>query len=201
VPSSAAPDVRPPTLPELDPAAVARRSLPAEPAGLAELERVRREAHAAGFEDGRRSESVRVAHAIESVRALIAQLERADERRQQEASERIAILSTAIASHLVEREVKTSPDIIADVVRRAVAEFPVTDPITVHLNPSDLALLSSSGLSGPSVHQHLTGGQAVRWIADPTVRSGGCLVEGTDRIVDGRLSHTLERICQVLTDG
>lgn len=205
--SAAAPaipaDLRVPTLPDLDPSAVARRIVPPPSAGdrEAELEQARSEAHLAGFEEGRRSEGVRVATAIESVRALISQVERADEKRRQEAVERIAILATAIASHLVEREVRTAPEIIADVVRRAVAEFPVTDPLTVHLNPSDLALLSSSGLSGPSVHQHLTSGQTVRWIADQTVRSGGCLVEGAERIVDGRLSHTLERICEVLTDA
>jgi len=192
-----------PTLPELDATALARRSIPVpvDSHHEVDLERARSEAHLAGFEEGRRSEGVRVATAVESVRALIAQVERADERRKSEAVERIAILATAIAAHLVEREVRTSPDIVADVVRRAVAEFPVTDPLTVHLHPSDLALLSSSGLSGPSVHQHLTSGQAVRWIADPTVRSGGCLVEGAERILDGRLSHTLERICEVLTDA
>ncbi len=134
------------------------------------------------------------------MKALTDHIERLDERRKQEASERIAVLATAVACHLVEREVRASPDIVADVVRRAVAEFPVTDQLIVRLNPSDLALLSGAGADS-SMHQHLTGGQAVRWIADPSVRSGGCLVEGTERIVDARLSRALERICEVLTDA
>ncbi len=189
-------------LPELDRAAVAQR-MPQAASGVdvtAALEQAKGEAYRLGFAEGRRAEESRVASAVESVQALIAHMERLDERRKQEASERIAVLATAVACHLVEREVRASPDVIADVVRRAVAEFPVTDQLIVRLNPSDLALLSGA-VAEDSIHQHLTGGQAVRWIADPSVRSGGCLVEGTERIVDARLSRALERICEVLTDA
>jgi flagellar biosynthesis/type III secretory pathway protein FliH len=32
------------------------------------------------------------------------------------------------------------------------------------------------------------------WIADAQVKSGGCVVEGRDRIVDGRVDTALERV-------
>jgi flagellar biosynthesis/type III secretory pathway protein FliH len=189
-------------LPELDRKAVVRTSHPNPSEGDVEarVEAAQAAAHQNGFDEGRRAEEVRVGTAIEAVRALVTQLERADERRREEVSERIAVLATAIASHLVEREVRASPDVMSDLVRRAVAEFPLNDPLRVHLNPSDLALLSS-GLADDTGREQLTSGQAVRWIPDPAIRSGGCLVEGSEQVVDARLSRTLERICRALVNA
>ena len=196
------PAMRPIELPELDPSALVR-SDPDEPNAadnMAELQRARADAHQSGFEEGRKAEAMRVGTAIEAVKAIVAELGRKDDQRRQEASERIAVLATAIAGHLVEREVRSSPEVIADLVRRAVAEFPVNDPLRVHLNPSDLAHLSS-GLADEAGREHLTSGQSVRWIPDPAIRSGGCLVEGSEQVVDARLSQALERISRVLIHG
>ena len=46
-----------------------------------------------------------------------------------------------------------------------------------------------------------TGGREARWIADEDVVPGGCIVEGPDRIVDGRVDQALERIFWELTRG
>jgi len=46
----------------------------------------------------------------------------------------------------------------------------------------------------------LTIGQSVRWIPDPSLHSGGCLVESEDRVVDARLGQVLERIFHALVD-
>jgi flagellar biosynthesis/type III secretory pathway protein FliH len=35
--------------------------------------------------------------------------------------------------------------------------------------------------------------QDVRWVADPHIVRGGCLVEGRERIIDGRVDTSLER--------
>ena len=39
----------------------------------------------------------------------------------------------------------------------------------------------------------ITGSREASWLADPRVARGGCLVEGRDRIVDGRVDTALER--------
>ena len=163
------------------------------------LDEARAEAHQLGFEEGRRAEAERLRTLGEAVRKILDEIDSAEARREQEAMDRTAALATAIAGHIIEREVRTAPDIVGELVRRAVAEFPVNDTLAVHLNPSDLALLSS-GMGGEGGSDRLTTGQSVRWVPDPTVRAGGCLIEGSDRVVDARLSRILERIFRALTD-
>lgn len=197
-------EAKPVVLPDLPPAG-ARTGAGAPPsiAPVSDFDRIleaaRSEAHRQGVTHGQRAEAERVRTAIEAVRSAVDALGGSDVRREKEATERIVVLATAIASHLVEREVRASPDVVSDLVRRAVAEFPVNEALAVHLNPSDLALLSS-GLSGDSAREHLTSGQSVRWVPDPAIRSGGCLVEGGERIVDARLSRILDRIVAALVD-
>jgi flagellar biosynthesis/type III secretory pathway protein FliH len=170
-----------------------------EDEGKAALEEVRSAAHKLGLDEGRRVEMQRLETLVEAMSATLEELRLADGRREAEAVDRIAAIATAVAGHLIEREVHTSPEIISDLVRRAVTEFPVNESLVVHLNPSDLALLSS-GLADGSGREQLTSGQAVRWVPDPAIRSGGCLVEGAERVVDARLSSILSRVFKALTD-
>jgi len=39
----------------------------------------------------------------------------------------------------------------------------------------------------------ISGRRDVSWMADPRIARGGCLVEGSQRIVDGRVDTALER--------
>ena len=39
----------------------------------------------------------------------------------------------------------------------------------------------------------ITGARDASWLADARVARGGCLVEGRERIVDGRVDTALER--------
>ncbi|MEM7414292.1 MAG: FliH/SctL family protein [Gemmatimonadota bacterium] len=178
--------LRPPT-PEADVEARARA-----------LEEVRAAAHQRGFEEGRRAEGERVRTLVEAVNSIVSDLRAEDQRREEDGAERIAALATAVAGHLIEREIRTSPEVLAGLVRRAIAEFPVNERLVVHLNPSDLALLTS-GLVDEGTGQ-LSGGHPVEWVADPAVRSGGCLVAGSERIVDARLSRILERVYDAIAN-
>lgn len=152
-----------------------------------------------GLEEGRRLERERLAQSVEALKGLLESIEGAAASREQEARGRVLALSVGIATHLLEREVRTAPEIVSDLVRKAIAEFPVRDPLRVHMNPSDLAILSSGADQEPARGQ-LTRGQTVRWVPDPDIRSGGCLVEGPERIVDGRIVTVVERIWRVLAN-
>ncbi|MBT8488853.1 MAG: hypothetical protein HKN72_06915 [Gemmatimonadetes bacterium] len=165
-----------------------------------QIEAATSEAHRRGVEEGRNAEAVRVRTALEAVRAVVDELKEADTLREKEAEDRVAAIAVAVAAHLMEREVRTSPEVVSDLVRRAIAEFPVTDDLTVHMNPGDLALLSR-GIGGETSQPQLTSGQRVRWVPDPQIRSGGCLVEGGNQVVDARLSTTLARLFRAMIDG
>jgi flagellar biosynthesis/type III secretory pathway protein FliH len=58
------------------------------------------------------------------------------------------------------------------------------------VNPLDLSLLTANAISDAGA---VTGNRDASWLADPRVSRGGCLIEGRDRIVDGRVDTALER--------
>jgi flagellar biosynthesis/type III secretory pathway protein FliH len=61
----------------------------------------------------------------------------------------------------------------------------------VRVNPNDLAIIQATeeivepGTGEPARELH--------WTGDPRIASGGCVVEGRERIVDGRVDTALER--------
>ena len=77
-------------------------------------------------------------------------------------------------------------------VKRAIAEFRIDKPVRVRVNPNDLSIIeANTGIRAnpaPTNRAH-----DVHWIGDPRIASGGCVVEGRERIVDGRVDTALER--------
>jgi flagellar biosynthesis/type III secretory pathway protein FliH len=104
------------------------------------------------------------------------------------AEENIAALATMVARHLVQREVVADAGIVRELVRRALSQFPMDQVVNVRLHPDDVeacGVLLSPDAAGRT--------RDVRWIADPHILRGGCLVEGRERIIDGRVDTSLER--------
>jgi flagellar assembly protein FliH len=100
--------------------------------------------------------------------------------------ENVAALAVIVARQIIGREVGLDKDVVANLVRRALTEFPVDQSVRIRVNPVDLSLLGAGGTS-------ITGKRDVSWLADPRISRGGCLVEGRERIVDGRVDTALER--------
>jgi flagellar biosynthesis/type III secretory pathway protein FliH len=104
------------------------------------------------------------------------------------AEENIAALATMVARHLVQREVVADPSIVRDLVQRALSQFPIDQIISVRLHPEDVA--ACGVLLAPDAAGRT---RDVRWISDAHILRGGCLVEGRERIIDGRVDTSLER--------
>jgi flagellar biosynthesis/type III secretory pathway protein FliH len=101
------------------------------------------------------------------------------------AEENIAALAVMVARHIVQRELTTDPSFVQEIVERALAQYPVDQEITVRLNPTDLAACRAPiEANGP---------REIRWISDASIQRGGCLMEGRERILDGRIDTALER--------
>ena len=108
--------------------------------------------------------------------------------------ENIAAVAIAVAQQLVTRELTTATDVVADIVTRAVQEFSLDQPLSIRVNPSDLEALASAGRTAGDDTTEITVGREARWVSDPRIESGGCVVEGRERIVDGRVDTALERL-------
>ena len=153
------------------------------------------EAYSLGFEEGRRegehAEQARLRNSLLAVVDSLDTIRASEERWNGALEENIGALSCAIARHIVDREIAADPELVSRLVKRAVAEFRLDQPVRVRVNPNDLSIIeantdTAAGGTDEPAHD-------VHWIGDPRIASGGCVVEGRERIVDGRVDTALER--------
>ncbi|MHB0949591.1 MAG: FliH/SctL family protein [Gemmatimonadaceae bacterium] len=154
-------------------------------------------AYQRGLAEGRAQAEAEGAHRIDSaaqaLRTAVAQVRENDAKFTGALEENLAAISVAIARHIIGREVNTDPAAVAVLVRRAVAEFPLDQPLRIRVHPADLALLTTArGPEGEPLA--VVGARDVTWLADPRLARGGSIVEGRERIVDGRVDEALERV-------
>jgi flagellar biosynthesis/type III secretory pathway protein FliH len=152
------------------------------------------DAFALGFSGGRiegeQAERARLRTALRASEEALLVLSSSDTRWTGAAKENLTVLATAIARQIVDREVLLDPAIVERLVVRALAEFPVDQPVRLRVNPDDFAIIESVA----RVEDEAPGAPRTTWTADPRVSRGGCVVEGRERIVDGRVETALERV-------
>jgi len=195
MPSSASP--QPATfslwpLPELAPGALAEEPQePGEPS-TAEL------AYERGFADGLKAAQDAEMHerqqALAAVESVVAALRSAQREFVQRTLDEVPLMALAIASKLVEREVAADATVVRGLVEQALAQLEHDGPLRVHLHPEDLAAVRGLGTL-PAAEGH----HEIEWVADPTMMRGGCLVEHSRYLVDGRLETALRSLYDALT--
>ncbi len=192
-----------------DPFALAAVPCPEELARLeeesvADIERERMvsEAYTRGYEDGRAEgetgEQARLRNAVKAAEQALDDVRVGEARWSGQIEENIIALSVAIARQIVDAELSVQPNIVRELVRKALSEFPIDQAVRVRVNPLDLAALTGRGVDLDGQRGTVAGRDA-RWLADSSVAPGGCLVEGRDRIIDGRVDTALERLYRRLS--
>ncbi len=154
------------------------------------------EGEAAGFARARNE----LATAVAAVRGVVQEVREARESWDRGLEDNLAALATAVARRVVEQELEHAPEALRGLVREAISMYPVDQTVKVRMHPDDLELLAECDES-TSPGEAVAGNREVSWMADASVGRGGCVVEGPDRIVDGRVDKTLERIYWELTRG
>lgn len=191
VPGAAAGAAAPPTppVPTIDPA---------------ELERLEAEAFARGRAEGERDGLARgeaIARAaleapIAALQAALANLTAAEARWIHTLEENIAALAVGVAQHLVAREVEADPAVVRTLVQQAVAAFPIDQPLTIRVNPDDVAVIQEATQPATPTAPAL---REIRVTGDSHIVRGGALIEGRERIIDGRVDTGLERIFRAIS--
>jgi len=103
---------------------------------------------------------------------------------------------TRIAERIIEREVQTSPEIVADAVKALVDEAVEHSTLTVYLNPSDLELIEKrTDLALFANKKHCT------LKVDKDLERGGCRVESAIQLLDASLASLFENLGKYLGDG
>ncbi len=174
----------------------------APPPDPALLERVMQEAYERGVAEGRQlgdqDATARLRHAAAAVSDALESLHADAEKWVGNAEENICALSIAVARQVIGREVAIDKSALSAMVGQAIGEFPLDQPLTLRVNPQDLQVINAAfhalGEASP-----LNTRKDVQWLPDPRIAAGGCLIEGRDRIVDGRVDTALERLYRRLT--
>ena len=152
------------------------------------------EGYASGFADGQQkaieTAQARVTQSLAIINNAVNQVQLVASVAPSMLEENLAALAVIVARQIIAREVATTPEIITELVRRTLTEFPVDQALRIRVNPMDLSMLVAANAPDK---QPITGSRETSWFADPRIARGGCLVEGRDRIIDGRIDAALER--------
>lgn len=159
--------------------------------------RGREEGFAEGRCEGERAAAERLSQALSAVEQACAVISASEEKwvGGAVARENLSALAVAIARQVIGRKVSADSKIVRELVSVALAEFPIDEPLRVRVHPDDLADMEKTKELGA-----IAGGRSPKWIADPTIERGGCLVEGREQIIDGRVDTALERVYRRLSD-
>lgn len=157
------------------------------------------DAYRRGFAEGADGARSEARAALESaMRAAASVLEEVNASRDTWASQlkqNLATLSAGIAGVIVDQALNADPELFVELAEKVIVAFPVEEALRVRLHPADHATI----ISGQGAIR-LTGDRTIRWMPDQYVVRGGCIVEGPDRIVDGRVDEALRRVIRALSD-
>ncbi len=107
---------------------------------------------------------------------------------QRQAESEVLALAVRVFKLLLGETFILDPDMLKNNFHRALTEARPLGTLRVHMHPDDAELL---GPHWPTQVAHQMG-QPLTLIADPTVRRGGCLIEGEHGTVDARLETQLD---------
>lgn len=138
----------------------------------------------------------------ESMQRLLQQLPAAWERYLQDAEEDMLSLAFEAVCRIM-GEQAVSRDGARAILQRTVQAWHGRRPLSVHVHPDDLEalqadaqlrqMLSASGFTADR--------QTLRWVADPGVQLGGCLLRSEEGALDARLEVQMQALRSTLTQA
>ena len=147
-----------------------------------------------GREQGEQAERARLRGAMLAAETALEDVRAGEARWLNNIEENISAIAIAVAHQIVTREVTVASEIVLDLTTRAVQEFGLDQALTIRINPNDLESMQSADRVTSGEMIAMTTGREVRWVSDARIEPGGCVVEGRERIVDGRVDTGLERL-------
>jgi flagellar assembly protein FliH len=104
--------------------------------------------------------------------------------------------SIRIARQIVNREIQTCPEIVADTVRALIGEAQEHGTLSIYLNPNDLEIVEKRAeltLGANGKHFVLK--------ADRDLERGGCRIESAVQVLDASIATLFENLEKKLLDG
>lgn len=161
-----------------------------------EARSLREQARDEGYQEGIKTaheEMERDRHAaIEEGKALLEEAHLTRMKVLQSAEKQIVDLAVSIARKIVIRELSTSPDLILEVVRLAIAKLDDPDKIRIQLNPEDIDMVLTA-LDIDKLNETGTD-TTVNLKADRRIKRGGCVVDSSRGTVDAQVENRIKAV-------
>lgn len=171
----------------------ARAEGSAAPASAA-LAKAHEEGYREGVEAGRREVEVLLHTERDALREVRNGLTQLMSEFEHSLANDVLSMSLELAKLIVRHSIKVKPDLVLSVVKEAVASLPGVDQqTTIHLHPSDAALLRKLAESDKTLHE-----LPWRIVEDVRVERGGCRLETATTEVDATLETRWRRIIAAL---
>jgi flagellar assembly protein FliH len=140
-----------------------------------------------GFESGvKKADSV-----IDSLSQALAQLENIRQEIYQEIEKEVTQLALSIARKIVCHEVKTTQETVTCVARKALSRVDNPGKIKIKLNPGDLQFIKDTQ---DQFSHFLDNVDKIRFEAEESIQSGGCLIETDRGDIDARIEKQFQAI-------
>lgn len=137
-----------------------------------------------GKEDGYREGLAQFTAMMDEVKNLFSQLVKERQRVFEEVEPELASLSLDIAKTVIGNEVRTNPDAVIGIVKKALSHMKSREEVVIKVNPEDLEHVKHNRDVFAAM---VEGVQNMEIAADPRVGRGGCLIQTNLGSTDARI--------------
>ncbi len=178
--------------PELEPEAL-REMILAEAKEEARLkvEAAYEEGMQRGIAAGREDYESRVGQSAEALLVAAEAMRQARSDFLESLEPQVVELATLIAARVLDREIRTDPELIHSTVKRALIKIADRQRLRVRVSPQDLAALQKHMVT---LLEDFDGVEELELVEDETIESGGCVVDSELMQVDARIETLLANV-------
>jgi len=149
-----------------------------------------------GLTKGREEATEELRRAIELL-TQYAQILQAEKREIAAEAEKSSIdIAFSVAKKIIGEELQTRPELVGEVVGRALRQVLDCDQIRLRVNPGDLDYLKS--LQG-DLQNLVSGDVRLDMRADESIEKGGCMIETERGVLDAQISSQLQTLRSALS--
>ncbi|MBI2431649.1 MAG: hypothetical protein HYV26_02130, partial [Candidatus Hydrogenedentes bacterium] len=161
------------------------------------VEQAFKEGHRRGLDAGRKEFLESTAHAAEALEAAAQAIREARETFLASLESQVIELVALICQRVLQREVRTDPELVQTTVRRALGKISDQQRLRVRVHPADRDALRRHRLT---LLEDFKGIEELEIEADESVTPGGCVVESGFLHVDARIESVLANVLEALSE-
>jgi flagellar biosynthesis/type III secretory pathway protein FliH len=152
---------------------------------------------ARGTQAGQERFDASLARCTEALDAAVAAIQTSHDQFLNSLEPQVVALVKLMATRVIETELRTGPEAIQNMARRALSKLAGQFAVTLLVHPDDLEALKAHEVS---LLDSVAGVDSLQIQASEDVEPGGCIAQSADMEVDARLETLLSQVLNALTE-